>query len=104
MSVRTPGRYEKELSQYSAAIEQIAQGRMNCTGTFTLAASATSTTVDAPNVAPGTIIVLMPQTADALAAAATTFVAPANISQGSFVVTHASAASTDRTFGFIGIG
>lgn len=104
MSIRTPGRYEKDLTKYQAAIEQLAQGRLNCTGTFTLQANATSTTVKAPNVAPGTIITLSQQSANAAAAFATTFVLPSNVFQGSFTVSHASAASTDRTFGFIGIG
>ncbi|HYM31801.1 MAG TPA: hypothetical protein VEU47_10900 [Candidatus Cybelea sp.] len=104
MSVRVPGRYEKDTAKFQAALEQIAQGRMNCTGTFTLAANATSTTVAAATVAPGTIIVLSPQTADAAAVAATTFIAPSNVSQGSFIVTHASASSPDRTFGYIAIG
>jgi len=104
MGVRVPGRHNDNLPQFQAALEQIAQGRMNCTGSFTLTAGATSTIVDAPTVAPGTIILLSPQTADAAAALATTFVDPANVSQGSFVVTHANAGSTDRTYGFIAIG
>lgn len=104
MGVRVPGRYEKDQTKLQAAVEQMSQGRLNCTGTFTLTPSATSTTVAAANIAPGTIISLSPQTADAAAALATTFVLPSNVSQGSFVVSHASGASIDRTFGFIGIG
>jgi hypothetical protein len=104
MSVRSPGRYEKDLTKFQAAIEQLTEGRSNATGTFTLSAGVTSTTVTAPNVAPGTIILLSPQTSDAAAALATTFVNPSNVSQGSFIVTHASASSSDRTFGFAGFG
>jgi hypothetical protein len=104
MSVRSPGRYSKDATKVNDAVRQLAQGRTNCTGTFTLAANTTSTTVAAPNVAPGTIILLSAQSADAAAALATTYVPPGNVSQGSFVVTHASAASVDRTFGFSGLG
>ena len=104
MSLRVPGRFGQNLPALQAALEQVAQGRMNCTGTFTLATGTTSTTVDAQTVAPGTIIVLMPQSADAAAALGTTYIAPSDVSQGSFVVTHANAASADRTFGFIAIG
>lgn len=104
MSVRTPGRYEKDLTKFQTAIEQMAQGRLNCTGTFTLTANATSTTVSAPTVAPGTVILLSPQTADAAGAWATTYVAPSNVVQGSFAVSHASAASVDRTFGWAAFG
>lgn len=104
MTLRVPGRNEKDPTKITAALEQVAQGRLNCTGTFTLAASATITTVKAPTVAAGTIIVLSPQTADAAAALATTYVQPSNVSAGQFIVSHASGASVDRTFGFIAIG
>lgn len=104
MSVRVPGRYSKSLPELQAAVEQLAQGRMNCTGTFTLTANATSTTVSAPTVAPGTIIKLSPQSSDAAAALTTTFVDPDDVQQGSFTVTHASAASTDRQFGYVALG
>ncbi len=105
MSVRVPGRHNENLPELQAAVEQISQGRMNCTGTFTLAVSpATTTVVPAPTVAPGTIILLSPQTADAASAVPTTYVKASDVSQGSFTVTHASAASVDRTFGFVAIG
>lgn len=104
MAIRVPGRHEQDLTKLTQAIQQIAQGRLNCAGTFTLAASATTTTVKAPTVAPGTIIVLMPQTANAAAALGSTYIQAANVAQGQFVVNHASAASVDRTFGFIAIG
>lgn len=104
MSVRYPGRQSKNLAEFQAAIEQLAQGRVNCTGTVTLAANVTSTTVSAPTVASGCVILLAPQTADAAAALGTTYITAANISSGSFTVTHASASSVDRTFGWAAFG
>lgn len=105
MPVRVPARQEKNLAVFQAAIEQIAQGRLNCAGTFTLAAGTTTTTVKAPTVAKGTVISFgMPQTANAAAALATTFILAANVSSGQFIVSHANAGTTDRTFGFIAIG
>jgi hypothetical protein len=104
MSVRAPGRYEKDLTKYQTAIEQIAQGRTDAAGTFTLAAGATTTTVSAPNVAPGTNIFFSPQTSDAAAAIGTTYILASNVSQGSFIVSHANAGSVDRTFSWVGLG
>lgn len=105
MTLRVPGRHETDLTKIQATLEQIAQGRLNCTGTFTLKANATSTTVAAPTVALGTIIAFgMPQTANAAAAQATTYIKASDVSAGQFIVTHANNGQTDRTFGFIAIG
>lgn len=102
--VQVPGRNNTDLTKLNQAIEQIDQGRLNCSGEFTLAASATTTNVPAPTVAPGTAISYSAKTVNAAGAYATTFILDANISAGSFIVSHASAASTDRTFSWIGIG
>lgn len=102
--VQVPGRNNTDLTKINQAIEQIDQGRLNCSGTFTLAASATTTSVDAPTVAPGTSISFSAMTADAATAFATTFILAANVFAGSFIVSHASGASTDRTFSWIAIG
>lgn len=104
MSFRPPGRLESDLTKFSQAIQQLGEGRTNCAGTFTLSAGVTSTTVPAPNVAPGTVIFLAPETLAAAAALASTYVKASDVSAGSFVVTHANAASLDRTFGFVGLG
>jgi len=102
--VQVPGRNNTDLTKINQAIEQIDQGRLNCSGFFTLAASATTTTVAAPTVAPGTPIKFSPTTADAAAALSTTFILDANVAAGSFIVSHASAGSTDRTFSWVAIG
>lgn len=102
--VQVPGRNNEDLTKINQAIEQIDQGRLNCSGTFTLAASATTTTVPAPTVAPDTNIVFSAASLDAAAALATTYILPAHVSAGSFIVSHASAGSTDRTFNWIAIG
>ena len=48
MSVGIVGRDEKDLSKFAFAIQQLAEGRSNATGTVTLTANAASTTVTAP--------------------------------------------------------
>jgi len=101
MSGLTLSPAERDLFRIVMAVRQLMEGRSNAVGTFTLAASATSTAVAAPTCAVGSVVLLMPKTANAAAALATTFVTPAN---ASFVVTHASAPTTDRTFGFVALG
>ena len=97
MTVYVPG-LNATLKAAIQAIQQLSAGRSNATGTVTLKASATSTTVSDPNCATGTVPILVPTTADAAAAVATTFIPTDSIANGSFVIEHASAASTDRTF------
>lgn len=104
MTVLVPTRYEKDITKYGDTIRQMAQGRLNCAGTVTLVAGVTTTTVKAPTVAKGTIISLSPQTANAAAALPTTFILAANVTSGQFIVSHASAGTTDRTLGWIAIG
>jgi hypothetical protein len=104
MTVLVPTRYEKDITKYGDTIRQMAQGRLNCAGTVTLAAGVTTTTVKAPTVAKGTIIVLSPQTSNAASAVPTTFISPLNITSGQFIISHSSNAQTDRSFGFIAIG
>jgi hypothetical protein len=78
-------------------IRQLVQGKSNATGTFTLTANATSTTVTAPTCAPGSHVTWTPQTAHAANDMATTsYVA----SKGQFVLSHANNARVDRTFSF----
>lgn len=80
----------------NAAIQQLQQGRSNALVLATLAAGTTTTTVDAPNCATGSAVLLSPTTANAAAALATTY--PSTVSNGSFVLTHANNAQTDRIF------
>ena len=97
VTVYVPG-LNDTLKAAIQAIQQLSAGRSNAVGKVTLAASATSTTVADPNCATGTVPILTPTTADAAAALATTFIPTASIVNGSFVISHASAVSVDRTF------
>jgi len=97
--VATPIASQRELAQF---INELRDGKLNSTGSFTLTPSATSTVVTNQRVSVETVILMMPLTANAAAALPTTWVsAQAN---GQFTVSHASAASTDRVFRFLTIG
>jgi len=85
------------------AIQHLAQGRSNATGSFALTANATTTTVPAINCGPESVVLLSPLTAHASAEIGngTIYCAP-GVSE--FTVTHANNSQTDRTFGFVCLG
>jgi hypothetical protein len=101
MSVYVPSLNETDPKKIVRSLRELAQGRSNGVGTVTLAAGATSTTVIDQNCAAGSHIGLTPQTADASAALATTYIATSN---GSFTLTHANNSQTDRTFTYAIVG
>lgn len=95
MTARVVSRNERDLSVITLAINELAAGRSNAHGTVTLTASASSTTVTTQNCSAASCVMLMPNTANAAAALATTYIEPAS---GSFVINHANNSQTDRTF------
>jgi hypothetical protein len=102
MSVAIVQTNEKDLTKFAFALQQLAQGRSNAVGEVTLRAGQTTTTVTNQTCGPESIVLLMPKTANAAAALATTYVTAT--APGTFKLTHASAASTDRTFGYVNVG
>lgn len=93
-----------DLRSLAQAVNQLAQGRSNAIGSFTLTASTTTTTVTAPNCGEGSMVLWFPQTPNAANDMATTSVDPDDVSAGQFIVTHANNDRTDRTFWFVCIG
>jgi hypothetical protein len=95
-------RNERDLSRVIFLTNQLGQGRTNANGTVTLDDGETSTTVAAPNCAEGSGVFLSARTANAAAALATAYVG--TVSNGSFVITHANNAQTDRNFFWVALG
>lgn len=95
---------ERDLQRIVDAIIQLVQGRMHSVGDFTLAPGVATTVVNFENCSTGSRIFLMPQTPNAAAALATTWIALADILQGSFAIHHANNAQIDRSFSFVCIG
>lgn len=100
MTAYVPGENDTDLKKYRRAILGLSQGRSNGVGRVTLAVSATSTTVTDQNCAAGSQIILTPQTADAAAALATSYVPAPTVLNGSFVIQHVSNTQADRTFSY----
>lgn len=91
----------RAYNELAFAFRQVIEGRNNCSGSFSLTASATSTTVNtqgARNCSPTAEVILTPKTANAAAAYATTY---PTAGTNQFTVTHANAATTDRTFSYV---
>lgn len=73
-------------------------GKLNNTGTVTLTANAASTTLTDSRIGYNSVISLMPTTANAAGALATTYFN--TFAKGSCVINHANNAQADKTFGF----
>jgi hypothetical protein len=96
MAVWLPLLSDTDLRKYAHALQQLARGGSNATGSFTLTASTTMTTVSAPTCAVGSGVFWQPMTANAAAQMATLYCTGG--STGGFSLHHASNVTTDATF------
>jgi hypothetical protein len=96
--MNVPGLNETKLAILNQAIRELAEGASNSIDQVTLRASATTTVVSDPLASAVSHIDLCPLTANAAAAQAGTYVSAR--ARGSFTLTHASAATVDRTFSY----
>lgn len=95
------GASEREVS---TAINQALKGYLNSTGTVTLNAGATTTTVANAFVNSNSVILFAPQTANA-SAIALPYVKPADITgKTGFIITHTNNANADKTFAYAILG
>lgn len=97
-------RGEKDIQRIVDAIIQLNEGRQASVGDVTLRASQTTTVVSFPNCSTECRVFLFPQTANAAAALATTYILKTNILRRQFTITHASNGQTDKDFSFLCIG
>jgi hypothetical protein len=104
VSIAIISQAEKSLERIVFTIRQLCEGRSNAVGTFTLAANAASTTVTAQNCGAGASVLYTPTTANASAEVGNGTMHIGTVSNGSFVVTHANNAQTDRTFMYAAFG
>ena len=88
----------------TAILNRINLGKLNCAGTLTLAAGQTATVVADSRAGAGSFIGLVPLTANAAAEIAAGTLYLSSRSSGSFELTHASSAATDRHFAFVILG
>lgn len=93
-------------AQIANAVNRTLGGKLNNTGTMTLAANSAATILRDPRLSSKSTIQFDPMTANAAAemAAGTMYVASADRRDKAFTITHSNAASTDRTFRYAILG
>lgn len=96
------------LRKLSRVVAGIMQGKTNNTGSVTLAANASTTTVTLPpnKLGSETLVLFMPTTANAATefGAGTLYVSARNVANNTFTITHVNNAQTDRTFNYAFVG
>jgi hypothetical protein len=98
MTAYVPGITETDPKKINLAIQQLAAGRSNATGTVTLRTAATTTVVTDSNCAAGSTPLLTPMTANAAAEIGNGTLYVSAVANGSFTITHANSATSGRTF------
>jgi hypothetical protein len=104
MTAYVPGISETDLKKIVLAIQQLAAGRSNATGSVTLATGSATTTVTTTNCAAGSTPILTPASANAAAEAGNGTMFVSAVTNGSFTITHANSATTGRTFLYAIVG
>jgi hypothetical protein len=104
MSGPTLSAEERDLARIVRAVRQLAEGRSNAVGTFTLTAGAVSTVVTAPTCGAGSSVLVFPTTANAAAELGNGTMYIGTVANGSFAATHANNGQTDRTFMYAAFG
>lgn len=84
------------------AVNNLIVGKLRVTGSFTLAAGATTTLVEDNRFESIMVPLLIPMSATAAAALAVTYVS--DRTKGAFTLTHDNTADVDRTFAYVRLG
>lgn len=104
MAGNVPAITETNLTRILQAIRDLFAGRSNAVGEVTLSANQASTSISALNVGPDTKVFLMPTTANASAEFGNGTIYVSAVGSGSFTITHANNAQTDRIFYWVALG
>ena len=98
MSGSAPSAAERDLYRIVRAIRELFEGRRYTTGTVTITANAASTIVRHLNFGVDSVPHLVPTTANAAAEVRNGTLYVSARANGSFTLTHANNAQTDRIF------
>jgi hypothetical protein len=94
----------KTPQQVSDVVNRLLQGKFNNTFQFTLNENTTSTQIQYPLIGTGSSAFFMPLTANAAAEIAAGTMYVSSRAKGALVISHANAATTDRTFNIMIVG
>jgi hypothetical protein len=104
MGGKVPAKGETRIDRIVQSIRELFEGRSNAVGTVTLRANQTTTTVTAPNCGPETRIFLEATTATAATERGGSALRISSVGSGTFTITHANTADTDKTFFWLALG
>lgn len=93
---------DQQLQRFAESINGLIDGKLDVTGKLTLAAGAGTTAVLDNKFESNMVPVLIPTTANAAAALTSTYLSARD--KGSFTLTHANNAQTDRAFLYVRFG
>lgn len=98
--------HENLLRKMINVVKGVMQGKTNNTGTFTLTASSTTTTLTFAEGQIGIYTVLLwePLSSNAAGAIATLYESARDVENSTITLTHASTATVDRSFHYVLIG
>lgn len=92
------------MVQLSDVANNILDGKLNSCFTVTLTANVASTTVSNARIRANSALVLVPTTANAAAALATTYQTFPNVTDQVAILNHANNAQADKTFRVFAVG
>ena len=90
--------------EIATVVNNIMNGKINSTGSFTCTASSTTTAITDERAGKNSIILLMPLTANSATEQGNGTIFVSTRANGSFTVTHANNSQADRLFGYVIIG
>jgi hypothetical protein len=93
---------QEHRRKIARAVNRINGGKFNATGSITLRANQTTTTLTDSRIYATSFIWLMPTTANAKTALANVYFT--NLLKGSATINHSSSANTDQSFTYLVIG
>jgi len=102
----SPAALFRHAQQTASAVRLAMAGKLNATGSITLTANAATTALNDSRLTVDSVVLFDPTTANAAAelAAGTLYVLTANRNNLAWTLTHANAASADRTFRYVILG
>lgn len=103
-TIQLPTYSEQSWLRTTTAIRSLAEGRSLAVGTVTLTANVATTVVTFTNCSQNSKIFLSPTTANAAAEVGAGTLYVSSVGNGTFTLTHANNAQTDRTFAFVALG
>lgn len=98
MSGNAPNPNETNLFRIVRGVRDLFEGRRNTTGSFTLTANTTTTVVTHLTFGATSVPLYVPSTANASAEIGNGTMRVSARANGSFTITHANSAQTDRSF------